>query len=184
MRDAVAADVHDVATFQTETWREAYAGLVAPEYLARVGVPEREASWSLRIASTARHVVVARAGGAAADTGTGATDDATGVSAARTAAPAAGRVVGVASWGQGDPDDPDDLDLPELKTLYVAASSRGTGLAHTLLHRALGDAPGYLWVFERNARAVAFYRRHGFAPDGARKLDVGPDVFEMRLVRR
>lgn len=168
VRDAVAADVHDVAVFQTRTWREAYAGLVSPDYLLRVGVPEREASWSLRIASTSRHVVVARAG----------------ASDARAATPAAGRVVGVASWGLGDPADPADLDLPELKTLYVAASSRGTGLAHTLLHRALGDAPGYLWVFERNARAVAFYRRHGFAPDGARKLDVGPDVHEVRLVRR
>jgi len=156
VRDAVAADVHDVAVFQTETWREAYAGLVSPDYLRRVGVPEREASWSLRIASTSRHVVVARA---------------------------VGRVVGVASWGQGDPDDPDDLDLPELKTLYVASSSRGTGLAATLLHRALGEAPGFLWVFERNARALAFYRRHGFAPDGARKLDAGPDVHEVRLVR-
>lgn len=162
MRDAVAADVHDVAVFQTDTWREAYAGLVSPDYLTRVGVPEREASWSLRIASTSRHVVVARA---------------------EADATADRPVVGVTSWGQGDPVDPDDLDLPELKTLYVAASSRGTGLAGALLHRALGHGPGYLWVFERNARALAFYRRHGFRPDGARKLDVGPDVYEVRLVR-
>lgn len=161
---ATPDDVPEIAVFQTETWREAYGDVVDPAYLAAVGVPERVASWGLRVGSSGRHVVVARApGGDAA---------------------AAGEVVGVVSWADGDPGrDPFDLGLVELKTLYLAAPWRGTGLADELLRRAVGDGPAYLWAFERNPRALAFYARHGFVPDGTRKLDVPTDAWELRLVR-
>ncbi|NII51988.1 GNAT family N-acetyltransferase [Frigoribacterium endophyticum] len=166
---ASAADVHDVAVFQTETWREAYRDVVDPAYLAAVGVPERVASWGLRIASPARHVVVARVPDAAGHA---------------SGADARGEVAGVVSWAHGDlRHDPFDLDLVELTTLYVGAAHRGSGLADALLQEALGDGAAYLWAFERNARALAFYARHGFVADGTRKLDVPTGAWERRLVR-
>jgi ribosomal protein S18 acetylase RimI-like enzyme len=122
LRTASAADVHDVAVFQTETWREAYRDVVDPAYLAAVGVPERVASWGLRIASPARHVVVARVPDAAGHA---------------SGADARGEVAGVVSWAHGDlRHDPFDLDLVELTTLYVGAAHRGSGLADALLREA------------------------------------------------
>ena len=177
LRAATGADVHDVAVFQTETWREAYRDVVDPAYLAAVGVPERVASWGLRIASPARHVVVARVRDAANGTSDDDARDAPGDDAR-------GEVAGVVSWAHGDlRHDPFDLDLVELTTLYVAAAHRGSGLADALLREALGDGAAYLWAFERNARALAFYARHGFVADGTRKLDVPTGAWERRLVR-
>ena len=185
LRAATGADVHDVAVFQTETWREAYRDVVDPAYLAAVGVPERVASWGLRIASPARHVVVARVRDAAGDTSGDDADDTPGDDARGPSADdARGEVAGVVSWAHGDlRHDPFDLDLVELTTLYVGAAHRGSGLADALLQEALGDGAAYLWAFERNARALAFYARHGFVADGTRKLDVPTGAWERRLVR-
>lgn len=185
LRTASAADVHDIAVFQTETWREAYRDVVDPAYLAAVGVPERVASWGLRIASPARHVVVARVRDAAPDTSGDDAEDTAGDDARGTSGDdARGEVAGVVSWAHGDlRHDPFDLDLVELTTLYVGAVHRGSGLADALLREALGDGAAYLWAFERNARALAFYARHGFVADGTRKLDVPTGAWERRLVR-
>jgi len=74
----------------------------------------------------------------------------------------------------------------ELKTLYVLDRAKGSGLATALLHRAVGDdLPAYLWVIEGNARAIRFYRKRGFAPDGAvRDIEPGwPGGRQLRMVR-
>ena len=48
----------------------------------------------------------------------------------------------------------------------------------------LGDRPAYLWVAEENPRAIAFYRRNGFTPDGERKIEPEWDnLVEIRMVR-
>ena len=64
-------------------------------------------------------------------------------------------IVGVVSWVRG-----------ELCSLYVARAQWGTGVADSLLEAALGDSSAFLWVFEANARARAFYARHGFVECG------------------
>jgi RimJ/RimL family protein N-acetyltransferase len=50
------------------------------------------------------------------------------------------------------------------------------------------DEPAELWVVEGNLRAIAFYRKNGFAEDGARFAlgnaeAVAEGVFEVRMVR-
>jgi ribosomal protein S18 acetylase RimI-like enzyme len=67
--------------------------------------------------------------------------------------------------------------------LYVGAAHRGTGLATSLAVTALGEQPAQLWVFEENHRALAFYRKLGFTPDGTRKIDPDTSVWEIRLAR-
>jgi ribosomal protein S18 acetylase RimI-like enzyme len=88
-------------------------------------------------------------------------------------------IAGVVSWGTAE------TGLPplELKSLYVGAHHRGTGLASTLTRVALGDRAAQVWVFEENPRARAFYRRIGFVSDGASKIDPDTGVTEVRLVR-
>ena len=182
-------DAPAIAAFQTQCWREAYRGLVPQSYLDRVGVSERERSWSRRLVHATREVAIAelhgqvvgvvswRAGATGdpptADTATG--DTAPGDRAIDDTAPV-----------DPSPDDSETGDLPalELASLYVAAPQRGTGLAADLLRRALGSAPAFLWVFADNPRATAFYANHGFQPDGATMLDPGTGLAEQRLLRR
>lgn len=153
LRAATPADAPAIAVFQTTCWREAYRGLVPPDYLERVGPAEREIRWRERLEPGGRHVVLAESGGVP---------------------------IGVVSAGEStEPDVP----ALELKSLYVAAPHRGSGVADALLGAAIGLDSAYLWMFEDNPRAMAFYARHGFRADGVRQLDPDTAVPEIRLVR-
>jgi GNAT superfamily N-acetyltransferase len=71
----------------------------------------------------------------------------------------------------------------ELNSLYVAARVRGSGLGERLLEGLLLGAPAVVWAFSANARAVAFYQRCGFAPDGNTSFDTDTGLGELRLTR-
>jgi ribosomal protein S18 acetylase RimI-like enzyme len=92
-------------------------------------------------------------------------------------------IVGLADAGPGrDGGGPVPL---ELYSIYILGRAQGTGLGAALLNAAVGVSPAYLWVLEDNVRAQAFYRRHGFQPDGKRGL-LPPEwenVPEIRMVR-
>lgn len=62
-----------------------------------------------------------------------------------------------------------DAPLPlELHRLYVLSAAYGTGLSDRLLTALVpGNTAHYLWVMEENTRAIAFYRKRGYLPDGA-----------------
>lgn len=54
-----------------------------------------------------------------------------------------------------------------LSHLYLAPGTHGSGLAQRMIETALpGGRPAFLWAFDENHRASAFYRKSGFAPDG------------------
>lgn len=78
----------------------------------------------------------------------------------------------------------------EIQRFYVDASHHGAGLAHQLMSHVLTrvDAAGYaaLWlgVWERNARALAFYRKWGFEVVGKHTFAVGDDPQCDLLMRR
>ena len=76
----------------------------------------------------------------------------------------------------------DGLAERELYALYVDPSCWRTGVGSALLE-GLGEV-SVLWVLEGNARAQAFYERHGFAPDGGSQvLELGGPVTEIRMRR-
>lgn len=154
IRRASLTDASAVAEFQTRCWREAYAALVPQAYLDRVGVPEREVRWRDRIRTGSRTVALAER---------------------------EGRLVGVVSWGTTSTSGAPSL---ELMSLYVSRAERGGGLGGRLLRHAIGDEPATLWVFEANVRARAFYGRHGFVPDGRRRVDVDTGCEELLYARR
>lgn len=96
---------------------------------------------------------------------------------ALAAEPGSGAVAGVVSWIPGEP-------RWELRSLYVAASHRGTGIADVLLRRAVGERAAELWVFRDNLRARRFYARHGFTVvPGSEQLDAATGVPEVRMSR-
>jgi diamine N-acetyltransferase len=78
----------------------------------------------------------------------------------------------------------------EIQRFYVEASHHGAGLAHQLMAQVLAraDAAGYgvvwLGVWERNARALAFYKKCGFEVVGEHIFKVGDDLQRDLLMRR
>ncbi|MGI9009358.1 MAG: GNAT family N-acetyltransferase [Streptosporangiaceae bacterium] len=92
-------------------------------------------------------------------------------------------------------DDPgDEFAVPgawQLVGMWVDPKARGTGVAGTLVEAVAGHAAGQgahalvLWVTEVNDRAMAFYRRLGFALTGARQpvRPDEPDHLELQMVR-
>ncbi len=154
IRLALPTDAVAIAEFQTDCWREAYAGVVPAAYLDRVGVAEREIKWRDRILTGSRHVALAELRGS---------------------------ILGVVSWGTTPMDDTPPL---ELMSLYVAPAQRGTGLAARMLSCAAGVGPAHLWVFEANTRGQAFYQKHAFHPHGRRAIDPDTGLEELLYVRR
>lgn len=108
--------------------------------------------------------------------------------AAWVARDATGEVVGVVRSGPGVQEWERALGAPpttapfQLHHLYTRARSHGTGLGARLLGTAVPDLTTYLWILHGNARAGAFYRRHGFATDGA-EMSCGESWFHRTMYR-
>ena len=72
----------------------------------------------------------------------------------------------------------------ELYSIYLETAHHGSGAAQALLDAVLGRDPAQLWVVTNNARAQAFYRRNGFAADGAVKVEEHlANLTDIRMVR-
>ncbi|HKU09940.1 MAG TPA: GNAT family N-acetyltransferase [Sinomonas sp.] len=159
--DAGPDDAEELLAVKDQGWREAYVHLFSPDFLARLGGnPERTERWRQLLAGDGgEHFAVGRS---------------------------AGRMVGMAGAGPARADSGGDAPAPqELYTIYILAEAYGSGLSKALAERVLGDGPAFLWVLEENARAIAFYTKLGFEPDGAREFFVADDqrVPEIRMVR-
>lgn len=73
------------------------------------------------------------------------------------------RIVGV---GMARVNSGSDAPTPwELATLHVLPEARRCGASDDLLDACIDDRPAFVWVFADNARAIAFYERHGFTVD-------------------
>lgn len=93
-------------------------------------------------------------------------------------AEADGELIGFAMSGISDEG------IPQLYMLYVLAAQHGAGIGQRLFDGVLPPGPAVLWVAKENPRAIAFYRRNGFAFDGAEQSDPGTaGIVEARMVR-
>ncbi|WP_207453207.1 GNAT family N-acetyltransferase [Herbiconiux sp. SYSU D00978] len=158
VREAVPEDAAGLVDVRIRSWREAYLDIIPAWFLSSLD--------NQRAASVERWTGHIRRG-----------------ENRFLAGLVEGRHVGFAIAGL--PRD-DDAPAPvELYALYTRAEMWGTGLGGALMAAAIGDGPAYLWTLEQNARAQAFYAKHGFAPDGDRKMLDGElsDIPEIRMVR-
>jgi GNAT superfamily N-acetyltransferase len=192
IRAGSAAHAAQIAAVQRETWFAAYEGLIAPEVIDRVTVPDDGARvrQTFRTRPWQRMLVAVDPG--PADPGAGNPG---------AGNPGAGGIVGYASFGP----ETDVLNAPwphplsadgeggrvaELYALYVRPAWWSTGTGHALMEKVLARsrATGYrsitLWVLRENQRARRFYQRAGFAPDGATNVLTGlGGVIEIRYRR-
>ncbi|WP_087872728.1 GNAT family N-acetyltransferase [Arthrobacter globiformis] len=155
VRQATAEDAEALARLHLECWRETYAHLLSPGFMAGQGVEGRLAMW--------RHLL---AGPHAAG---------------HFVAVDGGRLVGFA--GSLPPED-GVREQTELWGIYLLASHQGRGLGQALLDATIGHEAAALWVAEENPRAQAFYQRNGFVFTGARDtIEDWEGLPELRMAR-
>ncbi|WP_214466222.1 GNAT family N-acetyltransferase [Microbacterium flavescens] len=170
VRTATRDDAADITRVRIDTWRAAYAGLMAQEILdaldAERETERRIARWDEMHGDPRGCELVAEVDGA------------------------------VAGWAAIGPSL--DSDRPrdgQLYAIYARPERWSRGVGHALLVtaeqrlRASGFRKAHLWVLDRNERAAAFYERHGWREDGAtmtdeRRMDgIGHTLFERRRIR-
>lgn len=137
IRPATAADAPTIAAIHCESWRDAYAGLLDPAYLAGPIETDRHAVWADRFAqpSPAQAVLVAET--------------------------ASGETAGfVCLFRDHDPHWGSLID-----NLHVRPALRSRSIGEHLLRATVAlldpHAPFHLWVFEANAGGIRFYQRLG-----------------------
>lgn len=160
LRLATPADAEAGASLHGRCWAEGYPGLVPAAHLARVVAAHEARTEVWRGWASGVHPPLL---------------------AVRRPPAAPEQPVGFA--GAGLCRDEDSPAPWELHALYVERGYWGTGVADALVREAVGDRACSLWVLRDNARARAFYARHGFAPDGAETYDASIECHEVRLVR-
>ncbi|WP_294250896.1 GNAT family N-acetyltransferase [uncultured Sphingomonas sp.] len=76
----------------------------------------------------------------------------------------------------------------ELKRIYVLSRFHGDGIGAALMAQAIAAADGFdrllLGVYAGNARAIAFYAKHGFAPIANRQYNVGGSLYDDIVLAR
>lgn len=83
--------------------------------------------------------------------------------------------------------EPGDI---ELKRIYVLHRFHGTGTGPRLMEAAVEDARQrgaprlLLGTYEDNHRAIAFYKKNGFAHAGTRQFQVGDTVYDDIVLAR
>ena len=163
VRQPRVGEAAELARVHVTTWRQAYQGKLPERFWNDQALAKRMQMWSNVLASQ-EHRSQARV------------------------TEAEGEITGIAM--AGTPRDHDVDVETELFMMYLLAEHYGSGAADALLADLLGEASASLWVFEDNPRAHAFYRKHGFEPDGAVK-DLGEErgsedlrgIREIRMTR-
>jgi ribosomal protein S18 acetylase RimI-like enzyme len=157
IRPAVARDAAALATFAAETFHATYAAFNTVENMtAYVQGSFSAEHQTTEIADTSGFVLLAFDGAA---------------------------IVGYAQILPGH-------GALEIKRFYIAPSLHGRGVAQLLMNAvvetAMARGAGALWlsVWDQNPRAIAFYRKTGFADAGTTTFTLGTDVQNDLLMRR
>jgi len=88
---------------------------------------------------------------------------------------------------QTDVNDPASL---EIERIYVSGEFQGEGLGRYLMEQAISMAverkKKYVWlgVWEKNEKAIRFYKRNGFCKIGTHSFVMGDDVQTDHIMRK
>lgn len=86
--------------------------------------------------------------------------------------------------------DINDNDSLEIERIYVAAEFQGTGLGRFLMRQAVEKAiersKKYIWlgVWEKNEKAIRFYKNNGFYKIGTHTFIMGNDAQTDYIMRK
>ncbi|CAM3611716.1 N-acetyltransferase domain-containing protein [Tsukamurella ocularis] len=155
-------DAAALASVHVRVWKATYPGMVDQARLDALTVADGTERWE-RILADLNHQAHA------------------GVRTRCAVDAVTARIVGFATGGTArDEGAPSDT---QLWSLNVLPEHHGTGVAAALMEAVIGAGGAYLWLATGNARALAFYRKHGFELDGAVQFDEEWSCHESRMVR-
>jgi len=83
-----------------------------------------------------------------------------------------------------------DVDALELERIYVSKELQKNGFGSYLMEQTVAIAKQkgkrYIWlgVWEKNRRAISFYRKHGFYIIGTHEFVIGEDIQTDCIMRR
>lgn len=158
IRRIALEDAERVGTMHYASFVETYSGLASEDFWSRASAQRSIESWGRLL----RHGFDA------------------------SVAEVDGAVVGVAAAGEAvTRGDVQPARERELSNLYVLQSHHGTGIGQALLDVVVPPgSEAQLWLARDNPRALRFYVRNGFAPDGAENDGSGfGGIRAVRLVR-
>ncbi len=164
VRKARAGDETRMAEIQIAAWRRAYSGIMSPSLLDALDINQKTDMWrnALERAGKGSYIV----------------------------AEVNGRVEGFAVFGPARDKDLDGSESAEIVSINIDPDKWGNGLGRSLLNSMIerlstdGFGSIYLWVVERNERAIRLYQQNGFIREGNVKTDPKhSDIQELRLVR-
>lgn len=158
IRQAVLEDAEPVGTMHYASFVETYSGLASEDFWVRASVQRSIENWERLLRS----------------------------GAVATLAEVDRSVVGIAAAGEAVPSgEVQPARDRELSNLYVLQSHHGTGIGQALLDVVVPPGTAaQLWLARDNPRALRFYERNGFAPDGAENDGSGfGGIRAVRLVR-
>ena len=76
------------------------------------------------------------------------------------------------------------VDDKQIKKLFVEPVLQSRGIGAKLLEHAVSELGAtYLWALEKNTRAIAFYKRHGFMVTDEKMLEEGTTEYLVKLTR-
>lgn len=76
------------------------------------------------------------------------------------------------------------VDDQQIKKLFVEPVLQSQGIGAKLLEYAITKLSAtYLWALEKNTRAIAFYKRHGFQVTDEKMLEEGTTEYLVKLSR-
>jgi len=145
IRRATPADAVQIAAVHLATWRNAYAGILPDDYLAKLSIPRLAASYDRMIRAREGLFVAARRDVPRGD---------------------GPRIVGFANGG---PSRPGAIADAEISLLYVLDDWRDQGIGRRLMRSlgmnlaADGASSAFLWVLRDNPNRW-FYNRLGGEP--------------------
>ena len=134
-----------------KSWHEAYTGIVSQEYLDKLTLEKCE-----KMAfSWPDNIIVAKENG---------------------------NVIGFVCYGDRGEEAP---DVGEIFALYVLADYYGKGVGRKLMDVGLEQITHFsqvrLWVLKENRRAIRFYEKCGFQPDGTEMTSPNILATEIRM---
>ena len=147
IREAEPKDARDIAEIHVRSWRAAYRGQLADDFLDGLNVEDRLEMHRLALENPPAEYRM-------------------------WVAEEEGRTIGFAVTGKSEDADADDR-TGEVFAIYLDPDRVGTGLGRTLFSHAVDDLRerGYrsatLWVLESNELARRFYEIAGWTLDGA-----------------
>ena len=76
------------------------------------------------------------------------------------------------------------IENAEVKKLFVEPALQGNSIGAKLLEYAIAESNvNFLWALEKNTKAIAFYKRHGFNITNDKKYEEDTTEFLVRMER-